>query len=153
MMLRPLAAFPLAVVLLTGCGNDMKSKERVQAAILERIQSRTGLDLKSLDVSTTAVSFDKNMAYATVAFHPKGDTTVSHGMAMKYTLEDRGGKWVVVGVSNPQGGGMMGQSPGGSQLPPGHPSLDGAGPAGAAHLGNPHDPSSKSSSGANGQTR
>jgi hypothetical protein len=150
-MLRPWAAFPLAVVFLTGCGNDTKSKEKVQAAILERIQSRTGLDLKSLDVTTTAVSFDKNMAYATVAFHPKGDTTVNHGMAMKYTLEDRGGKWVVVGVTNPQGG-MMGQS-GGSQLPPGHPSLDGAGPAGTTHLGNPHDPSSKSSPGANGQTR
>ena len=151
-MLRPLLAFPLAVLLFSGCGNDMKSKEKVQAAILERIQSRTGLDVNAIDVTTTAVSFDKNMAYATVAFHPKGDTAVSHGMAMKYTLENRGGKWVVVGVNNPQGGGAMGQSSGGSQLPPGHPPLDGAGPAGASHLSNPHDRSSESS-GANGQSR
>ena len=129
----------------------MKSKEKVQAAILEHVGNKTGLDLNSLDVTTTSVSFDKNMAYATVAFHPKGDTAVSHGMAMKYTLENRGGKWVVVGVSNPQGG-VMGQSSGGSQLPPGHPPLDGAGPAGASHLSNPHDRSSESS-GANGQSR
>ena len=151
-MLRPLAAFPLAILLFSGCGNDMKSKEKVQAAILERIQSRTGLDVNAIDVTTTAVSFDKNMAYATVAFHPKGDTAVSHGMAMKYTLENRGGKWVVVGVSNPQGG-AMGQSSGGSQLPPGHPPLDGAGPTGTPHLRNPHNESSSNSSGANGQSR
>ena len=152
-MLRPLAAFPLALLVLAGCGNDMKSKEKVQAAILQRIQSRTGLDVNALDVTTTAVSFDKNKAYATVAFHPKGDTTVSHGMAMKYTLEEQGGKWVVVGVNNPQGGSVMGQSSGGSQLPPGHPSLDGAGPKGATHLGNPHNESPSNSSGANGQSR
>jgi hypothetical protein len=130
----------------------MKSKEKVQAAILQRIQSRTGLDVNALDVTTTAVSFDKNKAYATVAFHPKGDTTVSHGMVMRYTLENQGGKWAVVGVGNPQGGGVMGQSPGGSQLPPGHPPLDGAGPNGASHLSNPHDQSSKGS-GANGQSQ
>ena len=152
-MLRPLAAFPLAVMFLAGCGNGMKSKEEVQAAILERIQSKTGLDVNALDVTTTSVSFDKNMAYATVAFHPKGDTVVSHGMAMKYTLEDRGGKWVVVSVSNPQGGNVMGQASAGSQLPPGHPPLDGAGPAGTPHLGNPHNQSSSKSSGANGQSQ
>jgi hypothetical protein len=152
-MLRPLAAFPLAVVFLIGCGNGMKSKEKVQAAIFEHVQTKTGLDLKALDVTTTSVSFDKNMAYATVAFHQKGDTVVSHGMTMQYTLEDRDGKWAVVGRRNPQGGGAMGQSSGGSHLPPGHPPLDGAGPTGTAHLGNPHNESSSKSSGANGQSR
>jgi hypothetical protein len=151
-MLRPLVAFPLAFIFLIGCGNDMKSKEKVQAAILEHVQSKAGLDVNSLDVNTTALSFDKNMAYATVAFHPKGDTAVNHGMTMKYTLEDRNGKWVVVGRNSPQGGGMVGQNPGGSQLPPGHPPLDGSGPAGAPHLGNPHGGTSEAS-GANGQSR
>lgn len=149
-MWRPLAAFPLALLVLAGCGNDMKSKEKVQAAILQSVQ-RAGLDLNMLDVNTTSLSFDKNMAYATVAFHPKGDTAVNHGMTMRYTLENRDGKWVVVGRNNPQGG-AMGQASGGSQLPPGHPPLDGAGPDGASHLSNPHDRSS-SSSGANGQSR
>ncbi len=151
-MWRSLLAFLLALFLLASCGNGIKSKEKVQAAILEHVQNKAGLDVSSLDVTTTSVSFDKNMAYATVAFHPKGDTAVNHGMTMKYTLEDRNGKWVVVGRNSPQGGGVMGQPSGGKQLPPGHPPLDGAGPDGASHLSNPHDKSSESS-GANGQTR
>lgn len=129
----------------------MKSKEKVQAAILEHVGNKTGLDLNSLDVTTTSVSFDKNMAYATVAFHPKGDTALNHGMTMKYALENRSGKWVVVGRGNSQGSGLTGQSAGGTGLPPGHPPLDGAGPAGASHLSNPHERSS--GSGANGQSQ
>ena len=152
MMWRPLLAFPLALLVLGSCGNDMKSKEKVQAAILDHVQNKAGLDVSTLDVNTTSVAFDKNMAYATVAFHPKGDTAVNHGMTMKYTLEDRNGKWVVVGRNSPQGGGIMREPSGGSQLPPGHPPMDGAGPNGASHLSNPHDRSS-GSSGANGQSR
>ena len=101
----------------------MRSKDKIQAAILDRLQSRSGLDLKSLDVNTTSVSFDKNMAYATVAFHPKGDTSVNHGMAMKYTLEDRDGKWVVVNVSTPNGMNLN-HPQNTDQLPPGHPRVD-----------------------------
>ena len=113
----------------------MKSKEKVQAAIMDRIQSKTGLDLKGLDVTTTSVSFEKNMAYATVAFHPKGDTSVSHGMEMKYTLEQHDGQWQVVNVADPHGNtakataGTDGPPSGmGGQLPPGHPSVEGAAP-------------------------
>ncbi len=131
----------------------MKSKEKVQAAILEHVQKKAGLDVSSLDVTTTSVSFDKNMAYATVAFHQRGDTVVGHGMTMRYTLEDSGGKWIVVGRNNPTASGAMGQSSGGSSLPPGHPSLDGAGPSGTPHLGNPHGDGSSQSSGTNGQSR
>jgi len=107
----------------------MKSKEKVQAAIMDRIQNKTGLDLKGLDVTTTSVSFDKNMAYATVAFHPKGDTSVSHGMEMKYTLEQRDGQWQVVNVSDPHGKPAASRSGMGGPLPPGHPSLEGERPA------------------------
>jgi len=120
-------------ILSIACGNDMKSKEKVQAAIMDRIQTKTGLDLKGLDVTTTSVSFEKNMAYATVAFHPKGDTSVSHGMEMKYTLEQRDGKWQVLNVSDPHGNSAKSPSALGGQLPPGHPSIEGGGPG---HPGN-----------------
>jgi len=112
-------------IVLVACGNGMKSKEKVQAAIMDRIQNKTGLDLKGLDVTTTSVSFEKNMAYATVAFHPKGDTSVNHGMEMKYTLEQRGGQWQVVNVSDPHANPARSPSGVGGQLPPGHPSLGG----------------------------
>jgi hypothetical protein len=117
----------------------MKTKEKVQAAIEERIKSRPGLDLKNIDIAITDVTFEKNLAHATVSFHPKGDANLSSGMSMKYTLEAREGKWVVTktgmsgdhaGTMNPaQGDGAAGA------LPAGHPSVNpGASPA------NPHIP-------------
>jgi hypothetical protein len=114
-----------AIVILAGCGKDIRSKEKVQEAILQRLQARSGLDLKSLDVTTTSVSFEKNLAYARVAFHPKGDTNVSSGMLMNYTLENRDGKWVVIKVGDTQGHARTGQM--GSrtdELPPGHPPVN-----------------------------
>ncbi len=96
----------LCVLVLAGCSNDLKTKEKVQAAVLERLQNHSGLDLKSMDVTTTNVSFQDNMAYATVSFHPKDDPTVNGGMSMKYTLEARDGKWVVTKVGDSAGHAM-----------------------------------------------
>ncbi len=89
---------------------------------MQRLQASSGLDLKNLDVTTTAVSYEKNLAYATVAFHPKDDPSITNGMTMKYTLEDRGGKWVVINVADSQGHGLAGHGAAGAdQLPAGHP--------------------------------
>jgi hypothetical protein len=98
----------------------------VQAAILDRLQSHSGLDLKSMDVATTNVSFEKNLAYATVSFHPKDDPSVNGGMTMKYTLEARGGKWIVVKLGDSTGHSVSNALQGGesSGLPPGHPSVN-----------------------------
>jgi hypothetical protein len=102
----------------------MKTKEKVQAAVLDRLQSHSGLDLKSMDVATTAVSFEGNLAHATVTFHPKDDPTVNGGISMKYTLEARDGKWVVTNVGDSTGHSLPGPTPGdSSSLPPGHPSV------------------------------
>src|SRR5437762_670648 len=68
---RRLAALSGAVILVAACGQNIKSKEKVQEAILNRLKNNSGLNLETLDVVTTAVSFDKNMAHATVAFHQK----------------------------------------------------------------------------------
>ncbi len=93
----------ICLFILASCGNDLKDKDKVQAAILDRLRSHSGLDLKSMDVSTTDVSFENNMAYATVAFHPKGDPNLKDSMSMKYTLEARDGKWVVAKVGGSAG--------------------------------------------------
>jgi len=119
-----------ALLALAACSNDMKSRDKVQQAILSRLQEHSGLDLKNLDVNTTAVTFDKNMAYATVFFHPKGDAKLDGGMTMKYTLTSKDGKWVVVNVADSQGHGINGRPRGGSaDLPPGHPPLDSGNPS------------------------
>ena len=125
---RPFASLLASIVLLAACEKSIRSKEKVQEAILDRLQSRSGLDMKSLDVTTTAVSFDHNTAYATVAFHTKGDPSVK-SMMMKYRLEARNGKWVVVNVADSEGHGMAGHAASeGTSLPPGHPPIGGADP-------------------------
>jgi hypothetical protein len=129
---RPPATLFLAIVVLASCRNENRNRNAVQEAILHRLQASTGLDLKSLDVTTASVSFEKNLAYATVAFHPKNDPSITGGMTMKYTLEERNGKWVVVNVADSQGHGLGGHgASGASQLPAGHPPIDGAAPAAA----------------------
>lgn len=109
------------------CANNSHSKEKVQEAILERLQQRSGLDLKALDVNTTSVSFEKDLAFATVSFHPKGDASLNSGMTMKYTLQYRDKKWVVtnVGDTHGQAAAQPGGTAPGSTLPPGHPQIEG----------------------------
>ncbi len=125
MVLRLSAVLLTVLLTFSACADRMRNKDQVQAAIVERLQTRSGLDLNTIDITTTSVNFDKNKAFATVAFHPKGDSNVNSGMIMKYTLEDRDGKWVVVSVNDSQGHGIGGRSATSSgQLPPGHPSLD-----------------------------
>ena len=115
----------LAVVYVWACGPGIHTEEKVQQAIMERLETHSGLDVNGLDVNTTAVSFEKNMAYATVSIHPKSDPSIQ-SMVMKYTLEDRDGKWVVVNVADSQGHGMIGHgSASGQALPPGHPAVNG----------------------------
>jgi hypothetical protein len=130
-VLRLSAALLATLAFLTACGKDIRTKDDVQQAIIARLQARSGLDLKEIDVTTTSVSFDQNMAYATVAFHPKGDADIHSGMVMKYTLQQRDGKWTVLKVG---GSGLHEGSTGGA-LPPGHPQVDsgmGANPHGAS---------------------
>jgi hypothetical protein len=114
------------LLVLAACGNDLKTKDKVQAAILDRLQSHSGLDLKSMDVSTTNVSFENNLAFAVVSFHPKDDPNLKNGMTMKYTLEARDGKWIVTKVGDSAGHSMSNpmQSGSGGTLPAGHPSLN-----------------------------
>ncbi|MBV8549708.1 MAG: hypothetical protein JOY54_00285 [Acidobacteriaceae bacterium] len=110
----------------------MRSKDKVQEAIMHRLETSTGLNMNSLDITTTSVTFEKNKAYATVAFHPKGDPAVNSGMTMRYTLEARDGQWVVVNVADSQGHGVAGHGTASSDsLPPGHPAIDSP-PAGSA---------------------
>ena len=124
-MLRRSLVLSLTILFLTACSDRLHNKESVQQAIVDRLQSHSGLGLKELDVTTTSVSFDKNKAYATVAFHPKSDPTVNSGMTMKYTLEEQSGKWVVTNVGDGQGHGPIGHGGmNGATLPPGHPQVN-----------------------------
>jgi hypothetical protein len=126
MVFRQSYTILLALVALTSCSDPLKTKEKVQEAVVERLKAHSGLELKDLDVTTTDVQFTKNKATATVAFHPKGDMSVNSGMTMKYNLEERDGKWVVTGVNNSGGAPLSTHPPlgaGDSAIPAGHPSI------------------------------
>lgn len=133
MVFRLICTLLISLAFLCACRDRLKTKEKVQEAVIERLEAHSGLDLKALDVTTTDVNFEKNKATATVAFHPKGDPSINSGMTMKYTLEERDDKWVVTGVNSASGSAMGAHPPlspgasdgsGAGQLPPGHPSID-----------------------------
>lgn len=119
----------LAGLLCSGCSRSgaANSKEAVESAVMEYLGSRPGLDLKSLDVQVSAISFRQGEADATVTVSAKG-AGPANSMEMRYVLESKGDKWVVKGRAggSPHGGAPpQGSAPGGgAALPPGHPPTD-----------------------------
>jgi hypothetical protein len=110
------------VALCGGCGRPAETPEAVRQAVIDHVSTR--VNLASMDVNVSAVSFKGETAEATVEFRPK-DGTGGPGIQMNYTLERQGSKWSVKSKSDaggsPHGGGMMP----GQQLPPGHPPTTG----------------------------
>jgi hypothetical protein len=126
-VLRPAVLALAALSVLAACGRNIENKEQVRADVLDHLAKNTGLDLKALDVDINNVVFEKNQAKATVAFRPKGVSSINDGMVMVYTLQPKNGHWVVVGRADSQGYGF-GASPADPGLPPGHPSVNGLPP-------------------------
>ncbi|HEV2198234.1 MAG TPA: hypothetical protein VGR73_00325 [Bryobacteraceae bacterium] len=116
-----------ALVLLAACSKDIQTTEAVRQGILDYLAARTaeiGIDMNNIDVKVTSVSFETDVARASVSFVPK-DGPGGAGMAMNYVLDRKGDKWAVRGrqsdPSNPHGGGQP--LPGVDGQPPaGHPS-------------------------------
>lgn len=101
--------------------------------------AEAGLNVAGMDVTMNSVQVSGNQADAAVTITAKG-ADASHGMQMKYHLEEKDSKWVVVGrldgsphgaapmapgASNPHGGGedrgapaTGGKMPSPEDLPP-----------------------------------
>lgn len=112
-------------LLFSGCSRDIQSKEAVRSGIISHLSSRAGLDIGSMDVEVTSVSFRGGEADATVSFRPKGSNDPASGMQMLYTLERKGNQWVVKGKrepgSSPHSGAPDAPAGQSGQLPQGHP--------------------------------
>ena len=94
---------------------------------LKERASTMGLNMGAMEAIVTSVSFEKDVARASVQFVVKG-APGGGGMAMDYVLDRKGVKWVVrgrqVSPGNAHGaealpGGLPPSAPPG--LPPGHP--------------------------------
>ncbi len=85
----------------------------------------------AMEVTVSAVKFDKNKADALVYLSAKGGPAAGSGMQMRYALERQGDKWVVKPHSgaSPHAGadanpmGTPAPTNPGQSLPPGHPQI------------------------------
>lgn len=124
---------PLAALLLFACSKNIQTDEAVKQGIIKHLSQNTGLQLASMDITVSGVTFKDNTADATVSFKPKGADS-SAGMQMRYSLERQGSEWVVKKKADSgHGATMPGMSPGGAmpptaagEIPPNHPPMGGA---------------------------
>jgi hypothetical protein len=122
------AAFLLMTLLLAACARkNIENKEAIRQAVVEYLSSRqaqTGLDMSTMDVNVTAMTFERDTARATVEFRVKNSDA---GMQLNYTLDRKDDKWVVQARQDTgQGHGVVlpgdtSKAPG--ALPPGHPAV------------------------------
>jgi hypothetical protein len=129
-----------AALLLAGCNRAPESKEAVRSAVMDHLAKNTGLDITSMTIDVGDVKFEGDKALAAVSFRPKSSPDA--GMTMNYTLERRGGNWVVAKPPESGGHGAEAQPPAsqpGEQMPPGHPPVGGA-QKGASDLPPGHPP-------------
>jgi hypothetical protein len=118
----------LLILSLAACNGAKKNNDAVRQGVVDYLVSK-GFDIpKAMTVSMTNLEMKGNEADATVSIAPAGGNP-AQGMSMKYHLEQKGDKWVVVGKQDAAGG-----SPhGGGGAMPGAPA--GASPHGEAAPG------------------
>jgi hypothetical protein len=132
---RFVATLALLTCVLTGCNRASESKEAIRQSVIDYVSGK--VNVGSMDVEVTSIAFKGNEADADVSFRPKGSGPGA-GLQMRYTLEQKSGKWVVKEKSeaggSPHGAAMNpggaaasphGSPGAGGELPPGHPPLAG----------------------------
>lgn len=121
---------------LVGCNKgSIDTKEAVRQGVIDYLAGRQNLNVASMNVQVTAVTFKENEADAMVSFAPKG--AGGQPVSIPYTLERKGSRWVVkprAAGQSPHGGAMPsgqnphgampgGEMPEGGGMPPGHPAV------------------------------
>ena len=134
--MKRIALFAAALLLAACAKKNIENKDAIRQAVVEYLnarQAQTGLDMSTMDVNVTAMTFERDTARATVEFRVKNSEA---GMQLNYTLDRKGDKWVVQARQDGgQGHGVVGAEPGVAipsdkgQLPPGHPSIPATPPA------------------------
>ena len=136
-----------ALLFAAACSKNIQNPDAVKQAITEYLNAKsgqTGLNMANIAIEVTALEFERDSARASVSFRIKG-SDANTGMTMNYTLDRSGDHWVVRertdGKSNPHGGAVPQTVPDGAPsgaLPPGHPSVGGAGGSGGGALPSGH---------------
>jgi hypothetical protein len=127
-----IATLAVLVCSLTGCNRASQSQEAIRQGVIDYVAAK--VNVGAMDVVVTSIDFKGAEAEATVEFKAKGASAGS-GLQMRYTMEQKSGKWVVKDKAQaggaPHGAGVQGANPhggagvGGGELPAGHPPLEG----------------------------
>jgi hypothetical protein len=123
-----------AFLLLSGCSKKVNNDEAIRQAVITHLSKRGDLTMSQMEVTVSNVTYKENEAEATIGFKPKGGGAAS-GMQMRYSLERKGGEWVVKGKADSGASPHGAMAPGAGQgmppaaeLPPDHPPMGGAAP-------------------------
>lgn len=129
-------AIAVSLACLLACSRgSIDTKEAVRQGVIDYLAGKN-LNVASMNVDVTSVSFKENEADATVAIVAKGGGGTP--VTFNYQLERKGNRWVVkphAPGQNPHNGmggldsGAPGQNPHGGamppagEMPPGHPTV------------------------------
>lgn len=116
------------------CSRKVDNQEAVRQAVLDYLAKRN-LNVASMQVDVTSVSFRENEADAVVSFRAKGTPAgqTAASMTLSYTLTKQGNGWVVkgrTGAATPEHAAAAGAAAAGAagepaagatSMPPGHP--------------------------------
>ena len=134
--MKLLVCVAVALCALSGCNTASQSKEAIRQGVIDYVTTK--VNVGAMDVDVVSIDFKGKEADATVAFKPKGASAAT-GLQMRYTLEQKSGKWVVKDKAqaggSPHGAGAQpgasphgnAMQPGGGELPAGHPPMDSGG--------------------------
>ncbi len=133
-MVKSVLIGAVALFVLAGCSNrNVDSLEAVKQGVIRDISKN--VNVGAMDVNVVSVSFRDKEADAVVSFAPRGGTP-QQGLTMNYTLERQGAEWHIKkraqgDLQRHAGQASSGAMTGGdsSQMPPGHPPMDGGGQA------------------------
>ncbi len=130
-MNRALWAALLAGLLLLAGGCKAKTDEKVaiRDGVIRHIAGMNGLNVNNMTITVTKVTRNGDKAQADVDIRAKSGDPTAPAMQLTYELQKQGNEWVVLkgqatgGMQHPTAGEMP---PPQSNLPPGHPSTNGA---------------------------
>ncbi len=118
--MKLVATLALLSCALSGCNRASQSKEAIRQSVIDYVSSK--VNVGAMDVDVTSIAFKGDEADATVAFRVKG-AEPGPGLEMRYTLEQKSGKWVVKDKAEAGGSPHGAAARGAGALPPSHPPL------------------------------
>jgi hypothetical protein len=95
------------LLIAAACNRGNQNKEAIRQGVLDHLKG-SSLNLSAMDMDVTDIQFHGSNAEAAVTFKPKG-MTVAQGMVLHYQMQEKDGRWAVVGIQDAGHGGAVAQ--------------------------------------------